>query len=155
MNTAPLANNKLAAILWILLALFCFRVAAQLIQFYYPTSLLPPFESWHSEKVPYGILVLAQLVIIYFCLRTAYGVYRGTTNRNRTRGIILLALGGLYFATMVVRVSLGLTVFSDNRWFSNHIPTFFHFVLATFILMTSSYHFQSPDKANNPSKVNK
>ncbi|MBL4708849.1 MAG: hypothetical protein JKY48_10475 [Flavobacteriales bacterium] len=146
MYTTPLANKSLALLLWALLALFCFRVMAQLIQFFYPLAFLPSFTSWHSGKMPYGFLVLVQLVIIYYCYNAASGIHRATTKPNRMLAKFLLGLGSLYLLTMIFRVSLGLTLLAENRWFSNHIPTFFHFVLATFMLVTSSYHFQSPGK---------
>lgn len=147
MKPLPLARHKLAVILWILLALFCFRVTAQLIQGIYPLSLLPPFERWHSAKMPYGVLLSLQLIIIFVCSKTALNIYRGTSARRPVLGKFLFVGGSLYFFIMVARLSLGITVFSEHPWFSQHIPTFFHFVLATFSLLVSNYHFQKPVKA--------
>jgi hypothetical protein len=53
----------------------------------------------------------------------------------------MLVFGGLYFATMLVRLVLGLTVLSTNRWFSSILPTIFHLVLASYLLVYGHFHF--------------
>ena len=53
----PRAENRTVAILWVLLGLFCFRVAAQLIQALAPVSLLPAFDA----KMTAAIELLAGL----------------------------------------------------------------------------------------------
>ena len=43
---------------------------------------------------------------------------------------------------MVVRLMLGLTVLSSHYWFANHLPTFFHLVLASFMLVAGAFHLR-------------
>ncbi len=52
----------------------------------------------------------------------------------------LTVSGGLYLGVMLLRLLLGLTLFGDSRWFGNHIATFFHIVLASFLLVTGDFH---------------
>ena len=135
-----LPDRNLGLLLWILLALFCFRVGAQLLQLLHPVGFLPDFEHWQGGNLPYGLLFLSQLVIIYVCARTALGIQRATTAINRRLGQTLRALGIIYFTVMVVRLMLGLSLLSDSHWFSSTIPALFHLVLASFMIVTSQYH---------------
>ena len=43
--------------MWLLLLLFAFRVVAQPLALVVDSALLPPFESWHSAALPYGLLL--------------------------------------------------------------------------------------------------
>ncbi len=146
----PRVDNGTAAILWILLGLFCFRVAAQLIQALAPVSLLPAFEAWHSGALPYPLLVATQLVIITVYAWTAWGIQVGRTRPDRRLGRWLLGLGGVYFAFMLVRLALGATV-AQQTWFDAPIPSVFHLVLAGFLLVAANFHFASPLPAPAPS----
>jgi hypothetical protein len=47
----------------------------------------------------------------------------------------------LYFAAMVARLILGLTMLSDLRWFASPIPTVFHLVLATSLPLYGHFHY--------------
>jgi hypothetical protein len=63
----------------------------------------------------------------------------------------MLVLGGLYFATMLVRLVLGLTVLSTSRWFSSVLPTMFHLVLASYLLLYGHFHFRRSAVARDSS----
>ena len=47
--------------------------------------------------------------------------------------------GALYFAVMAVRLVLGLSVLSHSGWFSTWIPTVFHLVLASKLMLIGAY----------------
>ena len=133
----------ITAILWVLLGLFCVRVAAQLIQALAPVSLLPAFQAWHSPALPYPLLVATQVVIITVYAWIACGIQAGRTQPDRRLGRWLLGLGGVYFAFMLVRLVLGTTLLQET-WFDALIPSGFHLVLAALLLVVGSFHFGSP-----------
>ena len=126
--------------LWILFGLFCLRVTAQLAASVAPIPLLPPFDAWHSGVLPYPLLFLAQLVIAALYAVVAWRIHTGRAQPSRRLARFLLAFGALYFASMSARMLLGLTVLRDSRWFHAPIPTFFHLVLASFVLVWGHYH---------------
>jgi hypothetical protein len=135
--------------LWLLLALFIARVVAQPIALLTSAPFLPPFESWHSGVLPYPALVAAQLLIIAWFAWTAWRFSNGNVTPSRRLGISMLAFGGIYFATMLVRLVLGLTILSTNRWFSSILPTMFHLVLASYLLVYGHFHFRYGAIARN------
>lgn len=126
--------------LWILLGLFCFRVVAQLAVIGGGPAWLPSFEYWHSGALPYSALAASQLLLIVIMTRTAFVFSRGAVQPRRRFGQILGALGWVYFAAMVVRLVLGLTVLPAHPWFGKTLPALFHLVLAGFVLLVSRVH---------------
>ena len=124
--------------LWILTALFAARVAAQ------PLSLvwdrLPPFDQWQSGALPYGWLLFFQVVILLIMIRTALRFSRGGVPISRPVGWWLLGFGGLYIAAMLARLVLGQTLMQAHAWFDRPLPTVFHLVLATVVLVVGRYH---------------
>ena len=126
--------------LWALFGLFLFRVLAQLVQVKTTLPFLPPFEQWHSAVIPYPLLLMSQIIILGFLSKIAFAFSKGRVVPSRTSGRIWLAFGTIYFGAMMLRLILGLTIFSGHAWFSNHLPTFFHLVLASFLLVVGMYH---------------
>ena len=124
-----------------LTVLFSFRVVAQLVQTWHPVEFLPPFNTWHSGALPYGWLVGVQIVIIAVCLRIVWCLKKGTITPSRSKGKILFTLGSVYLITMCIRLMVGLTVASDHYWFGATLPTVFHLVLASFLIVYSRFHF--------------
>jgi uncharacterized protein len=135
------SSRDYAPWLWLLLALFIVRVIAQPMALLTSAPFLPPFESWHSGVLPYPALVGAQLLIIAWLARTAWRFSRGEVIPRYRLGVWMLTFGAIYFATMLVRLVLGLTVLSANRWFSSVLPTMFHLVLASYLLVYGHFHF--------------
>jgi hypothetical protein len=128
--------------LWIFTALFCFRITAQLLVANFEIGFLPPFDSWHSGTMPYLLLLFIQIVILSVMVRTNYRYSSGKMLSNPVLGKGLLIFGIIYLLVMLIRLGLGLTVFSENRWFGNYIPTFFHLVLASWILMIGRFIYK-------------
>lgn len=124
---------------WLLVALFAGRVIAQ------PLSLvvgsLPAFESWHSAALPYSLLLVSQLVILASLGSVTYRVTIGAINPGRTFGAVVLSFGAVYFLVMIARLVLGLTIFSNVRWFASPLPTAFHLVLASWLLLYGHLHW--------------
>ncbi|MDH3256475.1 MAG: hypothetical protein OEM27_02560 [Nitrospinota bacterium] len=128
--------------LMLLLFLFCFRVGAQLLQHFFPVSFLPAFEDWQSGALPYWVLVIFQIIIIVICFRITYQFVTGTVQSNHRTGKLCLLFGIIYFSIMLFRMVAGLTLAPDHAWLGARIPTLFHLVLATFLLILGHYHFK-------------
>ena len=131
-----------AALLWSLTALFAFRVAAQLVQFTMPVAALPAFDSWQGSGLSYPVLLASQLAILIIMIRASSRVSQ-RVRRVRRVGVWLLAIGGVYFAAMAVRLVLGLTVLAHVSWFAKPLPAVFHLVLAGYLLTLGHYHLQA------------
>ena len=140
MNLKP--SQRYAPWLWLMLGLFTIRVLSQPIALYVDTPLLPRFESWHSGLLPYPALVLTQVVIILWLSRTAWTFTTGAIVPRFQFGVVMMALGGVYFAAMAMRLLLGATVLGDERWFASPLPTVFHLVLATYLLLYGHFHWR-------------
>ena len=147
-------HHRYAVVLTVLLLLFCLRVIAQMLQAWFPTPLLPPFEAWESGAVPYPLLLVSQVVIIAVCARVILRMHRGVTVPSRKTGNVLLVIGWIYWGFMCVRLIVGLTVATDHFWFSARLPTAFHFVLAGFVLAYGWFHYVASD-AVNPQSLGK
>ena len=130
-------------ILSILLALFCFRVLAQLLQRYLELPFLPPFDAWQSGAVPYSALLVSQILIIVFY---AWILRRIATNRiqpSRRQGWTFFIIGLIYFSVMVARLFIGVTGISEHHWFHSYLPTLFHFVLSGYLIVMGYFHLQT------------
>jgi len=122
-----------------LLALFCFRVAAQLVQAVHTLPFLPPFWDWQGSALPYPLLLGAQVVIIagfaWFIGRVARGGLKPKC--WQVHGCLLF--GAIYFGIMAMRLVAGLTVLAQTPWFAKPLPALFHLVLASFVLVFGHY----------------
>lgn len=132
--------KRYALVLCMLTGLFMCRVVAQLIQVWHPVAFLPSFDVWQSGALPYPMLLMFQVAILWVCLRIVWRTFKGMVVAVPKKGRILLYLGGLYLAVMGIRLLIGLTVASDHFWFGAVLPTIFHFVLAIFMLVYGRYH---------------
>ena len=136
------SSRGYARLLWLLLAFFIIRVIAQPLALLTSAPFLPPFEVWHSGLLPYPALVAAQLLIIAWLARTAWRMSKGSVSPSYRVGVTMLILGGIYFGVMLLRLLLGLTILSSSRWFSSVLPTVFHLVLASYLLVYGHFHFR-------------
>lgn len=135
--------------LWLLLGLFTIRVIAQPLALIFDFPYLPDFESWHGGVLPYPVLVVAQLFILTWLVNTARQFTRNTVIPNRNLGLVMLVLASIYFGAMLTRLILGFTILSTNRWFSSHLPAFFHLVLASYLILYGHFHFRYGDKGQH------
>jgi uncharacterized protein len=135
--------DKYAPILWLLLGLFFLRVLGQLMVAIFQVPFLPPMEEWHSEVMPYPVLVGFQVIIIIILVRISLNFTRRRIIPRPTLGLRLLGIGSLYFTAMTVRYTIRMSLYPHERWFGGSIPIFFHWVLATFILVVGFYHLRN------------
>lgn len=124
----------------LLLALFLFRVIAQLLQYSFNLSFLPSFEAWDSGTLPYGTLIIFQLTIIFIFSKVIYKIATDKIKPNLKTGYIFTTFGTLYFSIMFFRLITELTLFIEVKWFSYPIPSFFHLVLASFLILFRCFH---------------
>lgn len=137
-------EQRYAAWLWLLLGLFCLRVGGQLVVSLVPVSFLPPMEEWYSGLVPYGPLLVAQTLIILLYGKVCLDFTRGRgyfVVPQRRLGIGLLVFGSLYLAAMILRYVIRMSLYPDERWTGGSIPIFFHWILASFLLLVGQYHW--------------
>ena len=112
-STAP--SQRYAGALWLVFVLFAFRVVAQPLALVVHGGVLPPFESWHSAALPYGVLLASQGAILLALGWTAWRFTVGDVMPRRVAGTLALVIGSLYFTAMVVRLVLGLTMLRDRK----------------------------------------
>ncbi|MCB1498828.1 MAG: hypothetical protein KDK07_03405 [Bauldia sp.] len=129
-----------AAIAATFLLLFVFRVLAQLLQFFRPISALPPFEAWESGAIPYWLLVVAQVAIALVSGALIVSLFRRRLRPNRTVGIVLMTLGGLYLAGSLFRLVAGYTFLAETAFFDDHLPAYFHVVLACLLFTFGDFY---------------
>ena len=127
----------------ILLALFCFRVLAQLLQSFVEVPFLPPFDAWQSGAVPYKGLLVSQILIISLYAWILQRFVSGQIRPSRKQGWIFFIIGLIYFLSMAARLFIGLTGLSQHHWFHSYLPNIFHFVISGYLLVVGYYHLQA------------
>lgn len=148
LNGAKLKSEEhYAAWLWLLSVLFCLRVAAQLVALNASLPFIPAFDAWHSATIPYWLLLASQLLILVVMAAVAWRFSSGNVQRRPFLGQTVLTLGAIYFGVMLARLALGTTVFAGHPWFGKILPTVFHLVLATFLLIVGWYHIGGRTRA--------
>lgn len=137
------SSRKTSIILWVLLAAFCGRVVGQLLVVLDGAAWLPPMKEWYSGLLPYPELLPAQALIIlvygWICVDFTRG--RGFWVSTRPffgRGMLVFAY--VYLAAMLVRYALRMVLVPEARWFGQTIPIFFHWVLASFLVVFGRWH---------------
>jgi len=135
------SSRRYAPWLWVLAALFCARVFAQPIALVFHPGFLPPFDAWHSAVLPYQLLLASQGVILFWLAWTAARFSTAAVTPNRRIGVSALILGTLYFSFMALRLLLGATILHGQRWFARPLPTVFHLVLATYLILFAHFHY--------------
>ena len=136
------------AALCMLSFLFISRIIGQLIQYFYPVEWLPALEFWQGSSLPYVFLLASQFIVLAVMLRVTFQHASGCARRNPNKGRWLLTFGVLYFVSMSGRLVIGLGNFSTHPWFHKAIPTFFHLVLAIFVLLIAGFHMNWVGKSN-------
>jgi len=127
-----------------LLTLFCMRVLGQFLVAVFSVPFLPPMEEWFSGAIPYPELLACQIVIILLygkaCIDFARrrGIF---VMPNKRLGSFLLHFGTIYLSVMLIRYVIRMGLYPTERWIGGSIPIFFHWVLASFLLVLGSYHW--------------
>ena len=133
-------QKQFGLVLAILLGLFVFRVGAQLLQSIHAVPFLPPFDSWQSGTLPYPVLLLFQIAIIVFCSLVVLRFHTAVIEQNSRKGALYLTIGAIYFAVMLFRLVAGYSFAAEHHWLAARLPTYFHLVLACFLLALGFFH---------------
>lgn len=143
-------RRRIAPLLWLLLSFFVLRVLGQLAVVLGIADFLPPMEEWYSGLLPYGFLLPAQILIIVVLAKVCLDLTRGRgffakPRRRLANG--LLVFGFVYLAVMILRYVARMSLYPLERWTGGSIPTFLHWVLATFLLaLGADYRRRTADK---------
>jgi uncharacterized protein len=152
-SSGPSIKKRYFWLLTTLLFLFCLRVLGQILVAFFGVTFLPPMEEWMSGLLPYPELLTSQILIILLygkiCLDFARG-YGYFVTPGRRLGINLLKFGWLYLGAMVIRYVVRMGLYPHERWTGGCIPIFFHWVLASFLLVLGHYHWRSTEQAQVP-----
>jgi putative CocE/NonD family hydrolase len=135
--------NGYAAALSGLLGLFVLRVLAQALVAIGYGTFLPPWEEWFSGLVPYPQLLASQIAILLGYGKVCLDFIRRRgffVTPRRWLGVLLLTIGSVYFAVMVIRYAIRMSLYPLERWTGGSIPIFFHWILAAFLLVLGTYH---------------
>ena len=122
---------------------FLARVVSQAVQNWAPVSFLPPFDDFQGSGLPYSVLLSAQIAILVLLVVVVARMHHGRSLISRRLILPVLVAGGVYFAVMAVRLVLGLSVLSHSVWFSTWIPTVFHLVLASLMVLIAAYQHRA------------
>ncbi len=126
--------------LLVLLLLFTFRVGAQLLQWFFPVKFLPPFTAWQSGTLPYGVLLVFQILLIGLMTRVQLRMQSARVVPNARTGEVLLSLGSIYFAFMLFRCGAALSFGQGHAFFGSLLPSVFHLVLSTWVILLGLFH---------------
>lgn len=122
-------------------ALFCLRVAGQLVVLAAAPRWLPPMGQWNL--LPYRFLLLIQFVFIALIAAIVVDFIAGPwffAEPSPHFGLFLVAFSFVYAGSMAVRYAVRMTRKPEERWFGGTIPMVFHIVLAAFLFVLGSYH---------------
>jgi hypothetical protein len=136
------AASGYARVLWLSLGLFALRVVAQPLSLVVRSHWLPAFDAWQSGAVPYWLLLLSQIAILAVFVPGTVAVARGTAQLRRRSGVLLFAVGTMYLMSMITRLALGMTAMRGHAWFDRPIPTSFHLVLATSVMVYARFQWR-------------
>jgi putative CocE/NonD family hydrolase len=138
-----------ATALKLLVSLFVLRVVAQLIVSIAAPPWLPPMQDWFSGVIAYPYLLASQVLIIGLMVKICRDVQHNAGfwgQPRRALGEMLVAFGSVYLAVMAIRYAIRMYLYPLERWSGGSIPIFFHWVLASFVLIAGVYHFRGPPR---------
>ena len=139
----PDFRRNCAIAMWLLLGLFVLRVVGQMLVAFLGVSFLPPMAEWYSGLLSYPILLPVQWVIVVMFAAICVDISRGEgvfARPNRRAGVFLGWFSVIYFASMVARYVITMTIHPERRWLHDTIPIWFHMVLASYLFILSRYH---------------
>ena len=143
MGAEPDRPQRLAPLLWALLALFVLRVTGQALVAFFDVDFLPPMQEWYSGLLPYEYLLPSQVAIIGLMTKICLEFTRGRgffVEPGRFFSVYWLYFGYLYLAIMIARYPIQMALHPEARWFGGTIPIFFHWMLAAFVISVGLYH---------------
>ncbi|MDH3658669.1 MAG: sterol desaturase family protein [Alphaproteobacteria bacterium] len=128
---------KTRFVLTLLTLLLLGRVAGQFMARGGVASWLPPDALWHADLLPYGYLLIVQLVMLAVM---AVAIWRLDHIRPRPALAAFMASTALvYGLVMIGRGVVGFLDLSAAAWFDAPISTPFHLVLAGWLLIFAEH----------------
>jgi hypothetical protein len=116
----------------------------QILVAFLGVRFLPPMEDWYSGLLPYPILLPVQLVILALQARMVSDFWRGRgffVVPRRGMGVAISWFSLVYFAGMVARYAITMSLFPERRWLGRGtIPIAFHWVLAAYLFAFARFH---------------
>lgn len=146
MKRVVMARLRFGLSLWFLLFLFILRVVGQVLVVAFAPPWLPPMEQWYSALLPYPVLLPLQIALIVLMAKICRDVTAGNgyfAFGSARVGRRLIGLSVIYFAVMIARYAIHMTLHPEARWLGGTIPIIFHFVLATFVLLLGRHYTSS------------
>ena len=128
---------------WSLAGLFAARVLGQAVQRLVPQPFLPPFDAFQGSRLPYALLLGAQVLILAAMALVSWRIQRRRLVPVPHIGSALRLLGIAYMLFALARIVIGWAAPGANEWFRTWIPAFFHVVLAAFVLTIAHYHLSA------------
>ena len=89
------------------------------------------------------MLLASQFVILGLQARIIAAVADGQLLLGRRVRVGVAAFAVVYVAVMAVRLMLGLTVADGHGWFDAPLPSVFHLVLASFLIVWVRYEWRA------------
>lgn len=114
---------------------FLVRVAGQAVQRWFPLEILPPFDAWQGSAMPYPALLACQIVILALLGAAICSIVHRARALGTTASQWVIFIGCGYFALMLVRLVLGLTLLGDSGWFTAWTSTLLHLDLALVVVL--------------------
>ena len=112
--------------------MFFLRIAAQYLQRNNDFAGLPTFDLWHSETMPYSVLLGLQILILMAMVAVTLRISHELLRPRLGRAFKFAAF--VYALAMLLRLTIGVLDLSSSTWFDGAVSTAFHFVLAAFLL---------------------
>lgn len=141
-----------AVVLGILAFAFFLRVLGQVLVAFFYVDFLPPMAEWYSGLLPYPVLLPMQFLILVVQAKISLDIWRGLdffAIRRPRAGKVLCWCSYVYFAGMVLRYILTMSLYPERRWFTGTIPIFFHWVLAAYLFVLGRFQVRT-DRGASP-----
>ena len=83
------------------------------------------------------MLLACQVIILGLQVYVIERVASAQLRFRRSTGVVLGVAGLVYLAAALLRLVVGLTELSDHSWFDAPLPSVFHALLASFVVLTA------------------
>ena len=117
---------------------FFLRVLGQVLVAFFQVNLLRPMAEWYSGLLPHPVLLPIQLLILVVQAKVFLDIWRYSdffAIRRPRAGKVPCWFSDVYFAGMVLRYVLTMSIHPERRWFRGTIPVFFHWILAAYLFV--------------------
>jgi hypothetical protein len=141
-----MTSADVAPYLWLCTALLVLRVVGQIIVVVAAPRWLPPMQQWQSGLLPYPVLLIGQVLVLFlmFAISTDFTRGRGWwVEAHPALGRAAVYWSCVYLTAMVVRYIVRMSRRPDQRWFGGTIPIVFHSIVAVFQFIFGVVHMRA------------